>query len=409
MSTLNAVLLLLAAYLVGSIPFGYLVGRFRGVDLFKAGSGNIGATNAARVLGRPFGVLVFVLDFLKGALPVALIVPLADALSTDGASALGEPEVLRVGAAALAFLGHLFPVYLGFRGGKGIATGAGTVFVLVPGPAILAVLAWLVAVVTTRFVSLGSLAAVSILVIAHLFTPTPFARHTLPVTLYLLAGTGFVVWKHRTNLTRLVAGTESRIGDSPMRDTLVRVLHVMALGMWFGGAGFFNFGAAPSIFASFEQVVNTSPSDRTAYVNIVPEGASAETKKNLSSALAGAAVGPIFDKYFLMQLVCGAVALATAGVWWKFGRLHRTRVIVIAVGLLTVLIGWWVSGEVTATRLARFSPDESVAKAAKAAFNSIHFVSLGLSFVTISLAAAALAMAAKLPPGENPTAAGGGI
>src|SRR5215831_6723446 len=92
-----AILLLVVAYLVGAIPFGYLIGRARGIDLFAAGSGNIGATNAARVLGRKFGILVFVLDFLKGAVPVAAIVPLARQLAPGAETALGAPDVLRVG------------------------------------------------------------------------------------------------------------------------------------------------------------------------------------------------------------------------------------------------------------------------------------------------------------------------
>ena len=154
-----AILLLLFAYLIGAIPFGYLIGRLSGVNLFEAGSGNIGATNAARVLGRRVGVAVFVLDFLKGVVPVAAIVPIAQSLASGAERALGPPDVLRVGAAALAFLGHLFPVYLGFRGGKGIATGAGTVFVLAPGPATFAVLTWIVVLFASR-VSLASLAAV---------------------------------------------------------------------------------------------------------------------------------------------------------------------------------------------------------------------------------------------------------
>ena len=155
-------LLLLAAYLIGAIPFGYLIGRMLGVDLFEEGSGNIGATNTGRVLGWKLGILVFVLDFLKGVVPVAAIVPLARLLDPEAATALGSPEALRVGAAALAFLGHLFPIYLGFRGGKGVATGAGTIFVLVPGPAALAVLGWIVVLVSSRIVSLASLVANSL-------------------------------------------------------------------------------------------------------------------------------------------------------------------------------------------------------------------------------------------------------
>ena len=142
------VAVLVGSYLIGGVPFGYLLGRWHGVDLFAVGSGNIGATNVGRVLGRRAGVVCFVLDFLKGAGPVAL------------AGWLGGSDAVRVGAAALAFAGHLFPVALGFRGGKGVATGAGTIAVLVPGPTVVAVVAWVVVVLAFRYVSLASLAAV---------------------------------------------------------------------------------------------------------------------------------------------------------------------------------------------------------------------------------------------------------
>jgi hypothetical protein len=289
-------------------------------------------------------------------------------------------------------------VYLGFRGGKGVATGAGTVFVLVPGPAALAVLAWVVVLFAARIVSLASIAAVTILVIARLLgTPAPFDPNALPVTLYLVAGTGLVILKHRANVRRLLAGTENRIGDFAMRDTIVRGLHILALGLWFGGAAFFNFGAATAIFASFKEVVYAGRSDRTAGETIIPADASDERKNALASALAGAAVGPVFPRYFAMQAVCGAVALLTAFSWWRFGRVHQVRVVVVALALTTVLIGWPISDEVSALRALRFSPDEAVKSAAKAAFGQWHLVSLLLSFVTVTLAGAALALAAKLP------------
>src|SRR5262245_54563182 len=127
---------ILLSYLVGAIPFGYLIARSRGVDIFHAGSGNIGATNVGRVLGRRFGILVFVLDFLKGAVPVALMSWWQG--SRDGAA---------VAAGLAAFVGHMFPIYLGFRGGKGVATGTGVVAVLLPGPAVGAVLVWVTVLV----------------------------------------------------------------------------------------------------------------------------------------------------------------------------------------------------------------------------------------------------------------------
>jgi len=402
-SSVAAAIPLVLAYLVGALPFGYLVGRARGVNLFHAGSGNIGATNAARVLGWPLGVLVFVLDFLKGVGPVAATVPLANALDAGSASALGSPDVLRVSAAALAFLGHLFPIYLGFRGGKGVATGAGTIFVLVPLAATLAVAAWIVVLLVSRIVSLASLAAVTMLVLAHLVsTPNAFASNNLPVTLYLLIGTGFVVVKHRSNIKRLLAGTESRIGDFPMYDTIVRGLHVLALGMWFGGAAFFNFGTALPIFKSFEQVVKDGPSDRTAYQTIIPADASEQQKKDLASALAGSAVGPVFPCYFAMQAVCGVVALLTALRWWKMGCVHHWRVIIIAMAVATVAAGWPISEEVSRLRPERFNPDSGIREAAKAAFGQWHMVSLLLSMVTVCLAGVALALAAKLPNGCHP-------
>jgi acyl-phosphate glycerol 3-phosphate acyltransferase len=402
MSPLSAAIFLLAsAYLIGAIPFGYLIGRARGVDLFHAGSGNIGATNAARVLGRKIGALVFLFDFLKGALPVAAILPLAHWLSPDADAAIGYPDVLRGGAAALAFLGHLFPIYLGFHGGKGIATGAGTMFVLVPGPAALALLAWVVVLFASQIVSLASLVAVTILAGARLIcTPAPFESESLPITLYLLAATLMVIVKHRSNIRRLLGGKENRIGDFTMRQPILRMLHILALGLWFGGAAFFNFIAAVPIFDSFKQVVYHGASDRTAGQTIIPADASDERKTALANALAGAAVGPVFPRYFAMQAICGLIAFATALSWWNAegGRkMHRWRVYLIGLAMLLIAIAWPLSNQVSDLRLARYSSDSNVANAAKATFGTLHLASLLLSTVTVCLAGAALALAARLP------------
>src|SRR5262249_39201822 len=119
-------LVAVCAYLIGAVPFGYLAGRLKGIDGRKHGSGNVGATNVGRLLGTGWGVLVFVLDFAKGAGPVAVaqfLLPQPEDVPAD---------TLAVLAGVSAFLGHLFPVYLGFKGGKGVATGAGVVAVLVP-------------------------------------------------------------------------------------------------------------------------------------------------------------------------------------------------------------------------------------------------------------------------------------
>jgi acyl phosphate:glycerol-3-phosphate acyltransferase len=393
---LVALLALVGSYLVGAIPFGYLIARARGVDIFHAGSGNIGATNVGRVLGRKFGLLVFALDFAKGAGPVAM----TSLLPAEAHEALGLPDALRVGAALCAFLGHIFPVYLGFRGGKGVATGAGTVFILVPGPATLAVLTWAAVVAVTRTVSLGSIAAAGMLCVARLLSvPDPFGRDAIVITCFCLAGTTLLILKHRANVRRLLNGTENRLEDKPMFGTLARAIHVVALGTWFGAAVMFNFISAPAIFEAFKDVVENAPSDRTAYQPLAP-GASEEQKKQLASALAGSAVGPIFPKFFALQAVCGVLALITALGWWKEpGKVHRWRAIVTGLALATVVIGWPISEKVSALRVARFSPESG--DAARAAFAEWHLVSLGLSFVSVVLAGVALAMAAKMPEGRS--------
>ncbi len=394
-----------AAYLIGAVPFGYLVGRLRGVNLFQHGSQNIGATNAGRVLGRGYGVLVFALDFAKGFVPVALAVPAAMALG-----GVDWPlDWLRTGAAALTFLGHLYPVTLGFRGGKGVATGAGVAAALVPGPFAVALLTWVLLALVTRMVSVASVATAAALVLARVGSARdPFGAGGL-VTGFVVVGAVLVVARHRTNLVRVGAGTESRIADGPMRQTLLAMLHVMAVGVWAGASGFFSFAVAPVMFASFRQVVADSPSDRTAFVSIIPEGTPQAERDALASALAGAAVGPVFPRLFALQAVCGAVGLCTALAWHDATprRLHRGRVGVLAAAVALVAAGWLLSQQVSELRYRRFDPDPAVASAAKAAFGPWHVASLGASAATTLLAGVALAMAARLPRAGTDEAATG--
>jgi glycerol-3-phosphate acyltransferase PlsY len=400
---LVALLALVVAYLIGAIPFGWLIARSRGIDIFHAGSGNIGATNVGRILGRNFGLMVFALDFAKGAVPVAI----AGFLPAQAHAALGPPDALRVGVALCAFLGHLFPVYLGFRGGKGVATGAGTVFVLVPGPAALAVLAWAAVVGATRTVSLGSVVAAGTLCVARLMSvPDPFGRDSVVVTGFCLAGTGLVLLKHRANLARLARGTESRLEDKPMFDTLARVIHVVSLGLWFGAAVMFNLVVAPTqFFEAFPAVVESAPSDRTANLPLAP-GATEEQKKELAQALAGSAVGPVFPKFFRLQAACAVLALITALGWWtRPGRLHRWRVVYVGLAALTVAIGWPISGKVSALRAERYTGNWLAAETARSAFAEWHLVSLLLSLISLVLVGVGLAMAAKMPGGAAHQAA----
>jgi glycerol-3-phosphate acyltransferase PlsY len=195
------------SYLVGAVPFGYLVARARGRDILREGSGNIGATNVARVLGFRFGLLVFALDFAKGALPVwvAGLLPAAEGLELP-------PDTLPVVAGVASFLGHLLPVYLRFRGGKGVATGAGVITVLVPLVSLAALAAWGLVLALTRYVSLASLTAAVLIVAFRLWwTSAPWDRSHVVVTTFCAAGAALVCVRHHGNIRRLLTGGEHRI------------------------------------------------------------------------------------------------------------------------------------------------------------------------------------------------------
>lgn len=399
--TTAASLAVAAAYLVGAIPFSYLLGRMNGVNLFRVGSGNIGATNLGRVVSRPWGMAAFVLDCLKGALPTAFALPAATALHPDAGTALGFPAVLTVAAGAAAFLGHLFPIYLGFAGGKGVATGTGVVAVMVPGPTAVAVLAWVTVVLATRHISAASVAAAVVITVARVASvPAPFAEPRWVVTAFVLIAAAFVVVKHRSNVRRLLAGTESRIDDAPRRVTLLKGFHVLAVGWWFGAAAFFNFMAALPIFDSFADVVAEQPNNRTAQFRILPETATDADRQALGSALAGAAVAPLFPRYFLLAAICSMTAVVTAHGFRRMapgGSAHRWRFRVAVVAGVLVAVGWPLSEEVARLSVNRWSADAAVAAAAKAAFGGWHLVSLASSALTTLLAGVLLLLAAKLP------------
>jgi glycerol-3-phosphate acyltransferase PlsY len=188
---------LLLAYLAGSIPTAWLVGRAFGVDLREHGSGNLGATNAYRVLGTKAAVPVVVVDVLKGWAPTALFP------GWDGA---GDPR-LALAYGLLAIAGHVWPVWLGFRGGKGVATGAGVLIALTPLTALVALLVWLGVLSLTRIVSVSSLAAATVVPLVAWITDAP--TFTVGFCTFVAA---FVWWTHRTNLRRLRRGEELRFG-----------------------------------------------------------------------------------------------------------------------------------------------------------------------------------------------------
>jgi glycerol-3-phosphate acyltransferase PlsY len=198
-----------SSYFVGAIPFGWIVARWRGHDILREGSGNIGATNVARVVGLPWGVLVFALDFGKGALPVGLA-----SLIPPPADTTLYPETFPVTAGVAAFLGHLLPIYLGFRGGKGVATGAGVVAILVPPITAIVLLAWGVILAVTRYVSIASMFAATLLFVLRLFwVSEPWNEKNLAVTAFCAAGAALVVVRHHSNIRNLIQGTEHRLGS----------------------------------------------------------------------------------------------------------------------------------------------------------------------------------------------------
>lgn len=198
--------ILLAAYLCGSIPFGLVIVRaVAGVDLRKVGSGNIGATNAGRVVGKTWGIVVLLLDALKGAGPTCLAPWFAESLGLAV-----DAETARVLAGATAILGHMFPVWLGFRGGKGVATALGVVAVLAWIPTLAAAVVFAVAVGIKRIVSLGSiLAALTFAgVQLWLLRPQPFGAEHRSLALFALAIPVLIVVRHAGNIVRLMRGEE---------------------------------------------------------------------------------------------------------------------------------------------------------------------------------------------------------
>lgn len=198
---LLACVLVAFAYLAGSIPFGVLFARAHGIDLRTVGSGNIGATNAARALGKRLGLAVFLCDAAKGLLPVMLTCFLA--VHHPGLVG-GETTVATCGAAA--FVGHVYPIWLRFRGGKGVATAFGVFLAIAPLAALGAMLLFALVYLTTRLSSLGSLAATTAFIPALWLLDAPRPDRALAISLWLL-----IVWRHRENLARLARRREHRV------------------------------------------------------------------------------------------------------------------------------------------------------------------------------------------------------
>ena len=201
----------LGAYLLGSIPTGYLVAWAKGIDIRSVGSGNIGATNAMRVLGKPAGIFVLLMDALKGFLAVKCLAPLMVHFVLHSFSTIIEPEeisALQLMAGICAVLGHNYTCWLRFKGGKGIATTAGVFLALAPWAVLIALVVFILAVLLTKYVSIGSIAAAIALPAAvWIMTPQNVVLGVIATALGVMA-----IYKHKGNIERLMAGTENRIG-----------------------------------------------------------------------------------------------------------------------------------------------------------------------------------------------------
>ena len=188
------------AYLVGGIPFGYLVGRMCGVDVRTVGSKNIGATNVFRTVGKKWGFLAFFLDVMKGLLP------------TLAAKAWGCADWLPLAVGVACVVGHMLTPYMKFKGGKGVATAFGMLLGLMPALVGVAFLVFVVAFALTNYISLGSCSAAAFLAVSVWFPILGTRGYAdLPQCILVTAIALFVIWKHRSNIARLVSGTENKI------------------------------------------------------------------------------------------------------------------------------------------------------------------------------------------------------
>lgn len=195
----------LIGYVLGSIPAGYLVGRIAGIDIREKGSGNIGATNVVRVIGKRYGYPVFLFDFLKGVIAVALSARVGHRMAPETSA-----DVLAIVGGVSAVVGHSFPIWLGFKGGKGVATSVGVIFGLMPLAAAAVLLVWIIAFQVTRYVSVASMAAafsLPVLVAMMLYIKD---RNDWLLFYFSVALAVLIIFRHRSNISRLVRGTEPR-------------------------------------------------------------------------------------------------------------------------------------------------------------------------------------------------------
>ena len=206
---MNIVFLTIVSYLLGAVPFGLLVAKMHGVDIRSKGSGNIGATNVFRVIGKGWGIFTLVLDALKGFIPAFVFPMISSRLLTQASDAgnLGAEWGVLFGVAAI--IGHTFPVYLKFKGGKGVATSAGMLLGVAPLAVGIGFVCWVICMVLSRYVSLSSIIAAIAVAVTVWVDPR---QESIVIRVSLTIMAGLIVWLHRANIKRLLNGTENRFG-----------------------------------------------------------------------------------------------------------------------------------------------------------------------------------------------------
>lgn len=208
MLLLEMFVIFVVSYTFGAIPFGFIIGKAKGIDIREHGSKNIGSTNVTRTLGKRWGILCFILDFLKGFLPsfIAIFI-LPKHLGITGNYA----DICIILAIIGSFIGHIFPIYLKFKGGKGVATGAGSLLALTPLAVVIGLVGWVIIYKISRYVSLASImAAVIVAVMTNILSI--FSIYPISVTLQIFVAiiSLIAIIKHKSNIVRLMNGTENR-------------------------------------------------------------------------------------------------------------------------------------------------------------------------------------------------------
>ncbi len=199
---------IIISYLIGGIPFGYLIAVAKGIDIRTQGSGNIGATNVGRVLGKKYGLIIFILDMLKGFIAVFFVPAFVSSAVNIPAT---TDNLLVILCGFCAVLGHAFPVYLKFKGGKAVATSFGVFIWLVPISIAIAFGVWLLTVIVTRYVSLGSMiGSLSLVVAIVVVVNSPFGD-SVYLTLMSAAVAILIIARHTSNIQRIIAGTEKKV------------------------------------------------------------------------------------------------------------------------------------------------------------------------------------------------------